>query len=615
MDKKILGISAYYHDSAAALVADGKIVAAAQEERFTRIKHDHNFPINATNYCLEEAGIQIEDLDFVVFYEKPFLKFDRLLETYLAFVPQGLKSFLSAMPLWLKEKLHMPREIKKALGGKYEKKIVFPGHHESHAASAFFPSPFQEAAILTIDGVGEWDTSTIGSGKDNKIEIHKSLQFPHSLGLLYSAFTYFTGFRVNSGEYKLMGLAPYGKPKYKDIILNELLDLKDDGSFAMDMDFFNYCQGLTMTNDRFAGLFDGPPRQSESDISEREMDLAASVQVVTEEIVLRMARYAKDITGMNHLCLAGGVALNCVANGKLLQEKIFDQIWIQPAAGDAGGALGAAIFVHHQLLEGERTANPVDSMQGSLLGPKHENDDIKKFLESEKIPHHFYEKEEDLLETVAEAIASEKVVGWFQDRMEFGPRALGARSIIGDARSEKMQSQMNLRIKFRESFRPFAPSVIREDVNEYFDLNEDSPYMLIVAPVQESIRAQLSAEDEQQMKDANLIQRVNVKRSTVPAVTHVDMSARVQTVDEVRNPRYYRLIKKFKEKTNYGVIINTSFNIRGEPIVCTPEDAYRCFISTDMDVLVLENYVLQKSEQPEETKETREAYIKSFKLD
>ena len=612
---KILGISAFYHDSAAALVSNGQIIAAAQEERFTRIKHDHNFPQNAVDYCLQEGGITIEDLDFVVFYEKPFLKFDRLLETYLAFAPQGLKSFLSAMPLWLKEKLHMPREIKKALGGNYQKKIVFPGHHESHAASAFFPSPFQEAAILTIDGVGEWDTSTIGSGKDNRIEILKSLQFPHSLGLLYSAFTYFTGFRVNSGEYKLMGLAPYGKPKYKDIILNELMDLKEDGSFAMDMDFFNYCQGLTMTNDRFAGLFDGPPRPAESDISEREMDLAASVQVVTEEIVLRMAKYAKDLTGMSNLCLAGGVALNCVANGKLLREKIFDNIWVQPAAGDAGGALGAAIFVHHQLLEAERRANPVDSMRGSLLGPKHENDDIKKFLEAEKIPHHFYEKEEDLLDNVAEAIASEKVVGWFQDRMEFGPRALGARSIIGDARSEKMQSQMNLRIKFRESFRPFAPSVIREDVNEYFDLNEDSPYMLIVAPVQESIRTQLTEEDEVKMKDPNLIQRVNVKRSTVPAVTHVDMSARVQTVDEVRNPRYYRLIKKFKEKTDYGVIINTSFNIRGEPIVCTPEDAYRCFISTDMDVLVLENFVLLKSEQPEETKETREAYIKSFKLD
>jgi carbamoyltransferase len=615
MDKKILGISAYYHDSAAALVAEGKIVAAAQEERFTRIKHDHNFPINAVNYCLEEAGIATGDLDFVVFYEKPFLKFDRILETYLAYVPQGLKSFLSAMPLWLKEKLHMPREIKKALGGQYTKKIVFPGHHESHAASAFFPSPFHEAAILTIDGVGEWDTSTIGSGKDNKIQIHKSLQFPHSLGLLYSAFTYFTGFRVNSGEYKLMGLAPYGYPKYKDVILNELLDLKDDGSFAMDMDFFNYCQGLTMTNDRFAKLFDGPPRKSESDISEREMDLAASVQVVTQEIVLRMARYAKDITGMNNLCLAGGVALNCVANGKLLREKIFDQIWIQPAAGDAGGALGAAIFVHHQLLESERIVNPVDSMQGSLLGPRHRNRDIKKFLEGGKIPHHFYEKEEDLLDNVAGAISSEKVVGWFQDRMEFGPRALGARSIIGDARSEKMQSQMNLRIKFRESFRPFAPSVISEDVNEYFDLNEDSPYMLIVAPIQESIRTELSEEDEVKMKDPNLIQRVNVKRSTLPAVTHVDMSARVQTVDEVRNPRYYRLIKKFKEKTGHGVIINTSFNIRGEPIVCSPADAYRCFISTDMDVLVLENYVLLKTEQPEETKEAHEAYIKSFKLD
>jgi len=615
MGKKILGISAFHHDSAAALVVDGQIVAAAQEERFTRIKHDLNFPKHAVQYCLDEAGFEASDLDFVVFYEKPFLKFDRVLETYLAFVPQGLKSFLFFLPGWLKKKLHLVREIKKALGGQYRKKVVFTGHHESHAASAFFPSPFEKAAILTLDGVGEWDTATIGTGKGHQIKIHKSLHYPHSPGLLYSAFTYFTGFRVNSGEYKLMGLAPYGKPKYKDVILNELLDLKEDGSFAMDMDFFNYCQGLTMTNDRFARLFGGPPRKAESNITEREMDLAASVQEVMEEIILRMARYARDYTGMPNLCLAGGVALNCVANGRLLREKIFDRIWVQPAAGDAGGALGAAIFVHHQLLEGKRNVNPVDSMQGSLLGPKHENEEIRKFLEAEKIPHHFYEKEEDLLDNVVEAIASEKVVGWFQGRMEFGPRALGARSIIADARSEKMQSQMNRRIKFRESFRPFAPSVIREDVNEYFDLKEDSPYMLIVAPVQESIRTKLSAEDEAKMKDPDLFQRVNVKRSTVPAITHVDLSARVQTVDEVRNPRYYRLIKKFKEKTGCGVIINTSFNIRGEPIVCTPKDAYLCFIATDMDVLVLENFVLLKKEQPEEAQTDREHYLKSFPLD
>ena len=615
MGKKILGISAFYHDSAAALVVDGRIVAAAQEERFTRIKHDHNFPKLAAEYCLNEGGITSGELDFVVFYEKPYLKFDRLLETYLAYVPLGLRSFLSAMPLWLKQKLHIPREIKKALGGSYQKKVVFPGHHESHAASAFFPGPFEEAAILTLDGVGEWDTSTIGSGRGNKIEIHKSLQFPHSLGLLYSAFTYFTGFRVNSGEYKLMGLAPYGQPKYKDIILNELLDLKDDGSFAMDMSFFNYCQGLTMTNKRFAQLFDGPARSAESDITEREMDLAASVQAATEEVVFRMARYARDLTGLPNLCLAGGVALNCVANGKLLHEKIFDRIWVQPAAGDAGGALGAAVFVHHQLLEEEREVDPGDSMSGSFLGPKHENADIRKFLQDKMIPHHLLEDEEDLLEKVAEAIASEKVVGWFQGRMEFGPRALGSRSIIGDARSEKMQSQMNLRIKFRESFRPFAPSVLREDVGKYFELDEESPYMLLVAPVSEDIRVPLTAEQQQQMKDPNLIQRVNVKRSTVPAVTHVDMSARVQTVDERRNGRYYRLIRKFKEKTGSSVIINTSFNIRGEPIVCTPDDAYRCFIATDMDVLVLENFVLYKKEQPAETKEAREEYIRSFKLD
>jgi carbamoyltransferase len=594
---------------------DGRIVAAAQEERFTRIKHDHAFPKNAVQYCLNEGGISTEDLDYVVFYEKPYLKFDRLLETYLAFAPAGMKSFLSAMPLWLKQKLHIPREIKKELGGGYKNNIVFPRHHESHAASAFFPSPFHEAAILTIDGVGEWDTSTIGVGNGNKIKILKSLQFPHSLGLLYSAFTYFTGFRVNSGEYKLMGLAPYGIPKYKEIIMNELLDLKVDGSFALDMNFFNYCQELTMTNARFAKLFDGPPRASESDITSREMDLAASVQAVTEEIVFGMARHARELTGLPNLCLAGGVALNCVANGRLLREKVFDRVWVQPAAGDAGGALGAAIFVHHQLLDGERVVHPSDSMSGSLLGPKHENDAILKFLREKKIPHHYLDDEDELLNEVADAIASEKVIGWFQGRMEFGPRALGSRSIIGDARSEKMQTQMNLRIKFRESFRPFAPSVLREDVNEYFDLDDESPYMLVVAPVQERIRLALTEDDLKSMKNPNLIRRVNVKRSSLPAVTHVDMSARVQTVDEFRNGRYYRLIRKFKEKTSSGVIINTSFNIRGEPIVCTPEDAYRCFIATDMDLLVMENCVLFKTEQPKESQESRENYIRSFNLD
>ena len=612
MDKSILGISAFYHDSAAALVVGGKIVAAAQEERFSRIKHDHNFPEKAIEYCLQEAGLSPEDLDFVTFYEKPFLKFDRLLETYFAYAPLGLKSFVSIIPSWLKQKLHLSKEIKKGLGGGYKKRIVFPSHHESHAASAFFPSPFPEAAILTIDGVGEWETSTIGKGKDNRIEILKSLHFPHSLGLLYSAFSYFTGFRVNSGEYKLMGLAPYGNPKYKDVILNELLDLKEDGSFAMDMDFFNYCQGLTMTNDRFAKLFDGPPRKSESDISEREMDLAASVQVVTEEIVLRMARYAKDITGMNNLCLAGGVALNCVANGKLLREKIFDQIWIQPAAGDAGGALGAAIFVHHQLLEAERIVNPVDSMQGSLLGPRHQNKDIKKFLEAEKIPHHYYENEEDLLDNVAGAISSEKVVGWFQGRMEYGPRALGARSILGDPRNKMMQSKMNLQIKFRESFRPFAPSVLKDDANTYFKFEQDSPYMMMVATVQESQQTEISQDDHEKMNDPNLIERVNIKRSTIPAVTHVDLSARIQTVDENRNRRYYHLIKRFKEKTGCGVLINTSFNIRGEPIVCTPEDAYKCFMTTDIDMLVIENFILLKTEQSPEAIEKFTTHRENF---
>ena len=480
---KILGISAYYHDSAAALMVDGRLVAAAQEERFTRKKHDQNFPKNAVDYCLREAKIQPEDLDYVVFYDKPLLKFERLLETYLAFAPQGLRSFLMAMPLWLKTKLHLPREIRKSLGGRFHKKICFTGHHESHAASAFFPSPFDEAAILTMDGVGEWDTASIGIGRGNKIQLLKTLEFPHSLGLLYSAFTYFCGFRVNSGEYKLMGLAPYGEPKYADLILEKLVDLKPDGSLAMDMKYFNYCQGLTMTNGEFDKLFGGPPRNPETMITQREMDLAASIQKVTEEVVLRMARHAKEITGAKYLCLAGGVALNCVANGVLLREKIFEDIWIPPPAGDAGGALGAAMFVHFQLLENGRKPNGSDSLlRGSLLGPKYSNDEIRAFLDSKKIPNHFVADESELLRKTVAAILDGKVVGWFQDRMEFGPRALGARSIIGDSRNEKMQSQMNVRIKFRESFRPFAPSVLAEDMAANFELDHESPYMLLVAP-------------------------------------------------------------------------------------------------------------------------------------
>ena len=597
-------------------MSDGRLVAAAQEERFTRKKHDPDFPKNAVDYCLREAKISPEELDYVVFYDKPLLKFERLLETYLAFAPSGLRSFLMAMPLWLKTKLHLPREIRKSLDGRFHGKIVFTGHHESHAASAFFPSPFDEAAILTMDGVGEWDTASIGIGRGNEIELLKTLAFPHSLGLLYSAFTYFTGFRVNSGEYKLMGLAPYGEPKYAGLILDKLVDLKPDGSLAMDMRYFNYCQGLTMTGPEFDKLFGGPPRKPEAMITQREMDLAASIQKVTEEIVLRMARHAKEITGAKYLCLAGGVALNCVANGVLLREKIFEDIWIPPPAGDAGGALGGAMFVHHQLLENERRPNGSDAaLCGSLLGPKYSNDEIRDFLDDQKIKCHFIADENELLRITVGAMLQEKVVGWFQDRMEFGPRALGARSIIGDPRNEKMQSQMNVRIKFRESFRPFAPSVLAEDVSDYFELDRESPYMLLVAPVRKELRCELSAEQKQAMRDPDLRKRVNVKRSAIPAVTHVDMSARIQSVDEKRNGRYYRLIREFKRQTGCGVIINTSFNIRGEPIVCTPQDAYRCFTVSDMDVLVLENFVIYKTEQPPVSQAEREKYLGGFSLD
>jgi carbamoyltransferase len=613
---KILGISAYYHDSAAALMVDDCLVAAAQEERFTRKKHDADFPAHAVDYCLRQGEIQPEDLDYVVFYDKPLLKFERLLETYLAFAPMGLRSFLMAMPLWLKTKLHLPREIRKALQGRFQKKIIFTNHHESHAASAFFPSPFEEAAILTIDGVGEWDTASIGFGSGNKIKMLKRLEFPHSIGLLYSAFTYFCGFRVNSGEYKLMGLAPYGEPKYVDVILEKLVDLKPDGSLAMDMRYFNYCQGLTMTSPEFDELFGGPPRHAESMITQREMDLAASIQKVTEEVVLRMARHAKEITGAKHLCLAGGVALNCVANGVLLREGIFDDIWIAPAAGDAGGALGAALFTHFNLLENPRKPNGRDDlMQGSLLGPRFSNGEIQQFLKNQKIKHHFIADESELLQKTVAAMLDEKVVGWFQDRMEFGPRALGARSIIGDSRSASMQSQMNVRIKFRESFRPFAPSVLAEDVAANFELDHESPYMLLVAPVRQELRCQLNEEQKRAMRDPDLRKRVNVKRSMLPAITHVDMSARIQSVDEKRNGRYYRLIREFKRQTGVGVIINTSFNVRGEPIVCTPADAYRCFMASDMDVLVLENFLLYKTEQPEADEKDKQRYVGSFSLD
>lgn len=611
----ILGLSAYYHDSAAALVQDGVITAAAQEERFTRIKHDYHFPINAAQYCLKEGGLEIEQLDYVAFYDKPLRKFDRLIETYLAFVPRGWRSFMMAMPLWLKTKLHLPREIRKALNNRFKKRIVFTGHHESHAASAYFPSPFDKAAILTIDGVGEWDTATIGVGEGNTIKLLKTMHFPHSLGLLYSAFTYFCGFRVNSGEYKLMGLAPYGEPKYADLILEKLIDLKEDGSLAMDMSYFSYCAGLRMTNDKFAALFGGPARDPETPITQREMDLAASIQVVTEKAVLAMAKFARELTGCENLCLAGGVALNCVANGKLLRSGIFKDIFVQPAAGDAGGALGAALFVHYQLLKNERIADKGDSCQGSLLGPKFSNDEVRQELDKVGAVYDYIENEAALLEVVAREAASEKVIGWFAGRMEFGPRALGCRSIIGDPRSAAMQTQMNLRIKFRESFRPFAPVVLREEVGEYFEHEGDSPYMLMVAEVRKELQRQLSPEEESAMKDPDLRKRVNVARSTLPAITHVDMSARIQTIDERRHGRFYRLMREFKRQTGCGVMINTSFNIRGEPIVCTPSDAFRCLQATDMDVLVVENFVLHKSAQRALSETEKASYVASFKLD
>jgi carbamoyltransferase len=612
---KTLGISAFYHDSAAALVVDSKIIAAAQEERFTRIKHDESFPKNAIEFCLQDGDCLLDEIDQIIFYEKPFLKFDRLLETYLSFAPSGLYSFIKAMPQWLKQKLHLPREIKKGLPGKWNKPIVFTTHHESHAASAFFPSPFDEAAILTMDGVGEWDTATIGVGKGNTIKLLKSLEFPHSLGLLYSAFTYFCGFKVNSGEYKLMGLAPYGKPIYKDAILKHLIDIKEDGSFQMNLQYFNYCQGLTMTNKQFEKLFGGPPRKPENQITEREVDLAASIQEVTEELVILMATYARKLTGKNKLCLAGGVALNCVANGKLLSEKIFDELWIQPASGDAGGALGAALFANYQLLNLPRSVDPNDSMQGSYLGPKFSNSKITSFLKEKDAPFHYFDEESQLLDTTCQAIEEEKIIGWFQGKMEFGPRSLGHRSIIGDARSEKTQTQMNLSIKYRESFRPFAPSVLEERTQEYFDLESPSPYMLLVAPVQKGIRITPSTKDKEHMSDPNLLNRVKIKRSSLPSITHVDYSARVQSVSPNRNDIYYRLIKRLEEKTGTGVVVNTSFNVRGEPIVNTPEDAYRCFMATEMDILVLENHLLYKSEQPENNRISKDSHVASFDLD
>lgn len=584
----ILGISAFYHDSAACLVKDGKILSAAQEERFTRKKHDHSFPTNAIKYCLQEGGLTVKDLDYVTFYDKPFLKFERLLMTYLTYAPVGIKSFIKAMPLWIKQKIWMKEYIKKELD--YEGKILFPEHHESHAASAFFPSPFQEAAIITFDGVGEWATTSYGVGKNNKIDILGEIHFPHSLGLLYSAFTYYTGFKVNSGEYKVMGLAPYGEPKYKDIIISELMDLKEDGSFKLDMRYFNYCAGLTMTNKRFDRLFGGPPRKPESLLTQREMDMARSVQEVTEEVMLRVARHVHKVTGQRNLCMAGGVALNCVGNGKIQREGPFENIWIQPSAGDAGGSLGSALFAWYQYQGNNRITDDMkDSMQGSYLGPSFGNDYIAGYLEKNTISY-THLGDEEIPERVADLIAEQKVIGWFQGRMEFGPRALGARSIIGDARSPQMQEIMNLKTKFRESFRPFAPSVLRERVSDYFEIDKESPYMLLVAPVKKEIRREMSDEEQRLFG----IDKLNVSRSSIPAVTHIDYSARIQTVDKDSNPLYYRTIKKFDEKYGCPVIINTSFNVRGEPIVCTPEDAYLCFMRTNMDYLIMGNYLIEK---------------------
>lgn len=590
----ILGVSAFYHDSAVCLLRDGEIICAAQEERFSRKKHDHRFPKRAISYCLKEAGITAEKLDYVAFYDKPWIKFERLLETYLSFAPAGIRSFWLSMPLWLKEKLWMGDRIMQELEG-FDGKLLFPQHHQSHAASAFLASPYKHAAVLTLDGVGEWATASWGIGKDNSVTLKSEMHFPHSLGLLYSAFTYYTGFRVNSGEYKLMGLAPYGEAKYKDLIYDNLLDLKKDGSFRLNMKYFNYCQGLTMTSRRFDRLFGGPPRQPESELTQKEMDLARSIQEVTEEIMLRMARHVRRETDEKHLCLAGGVSLNCVGNGKLLRSGIFDDIWIQPAAGDAGGALGAALYAWHQYLGKPRSlpADGRDRQQGSYLGPSWTSDEIERWLKKYDYPYHRHETGE-VVEKTARFLEEEKVVGWFCGRMEFGPRALGNRSIIGDARSPKMQSTMNLKVKYRESFRPFAPSVMVEHVSEYFELERPSPYMLIVAPVRKERQKQMNE------KEQNLfgIAKLNIPRSDIPAVTHIDYSARVQTVDRRDNPRYHRLIEKFRERTGYGVIVNTSFNVRGEPIVCTPQDAYLCFMRTEIDVLILEDLILYKQEQP-----------------
>ena len=608
----ILGISAFYHDSSAALVIDGKIIAAAQEERFTRRKHDPSYPVNAVNYCLKEAGLTLDKIDYIAFYDKPFLKFERLLETYVAFAPKGFQSFRMAMPVWLREKLFLKdmliKEIKKVDKTFDSNKLMFGEHHFSHAASAFYASPFEEAVVLTLDGVGEWATTTVAIGKGHELDIVKEIHFPHSLGLLYSAFTFYIGFRVNSGEYKVMGLAPYGEPKYKELILEKLLDLKEDGSFRLDQSYFNYATGLTMTNQKFADLFGEPIRKPDTDkLTQFHMDIAASVQSVTEEVVLTITRSLAKEYSIPNLCMAGGVALNCVANGEILRDKSFSNIWIQPASGDAGGALGGALAVWHKELNKPRKVNLSDSMQGSYLGPSYQQNFIEKELLAcggnfESVA------EDDMIEQTAQALADGKAIGWFQGRMEFGPRSLGGRSILGDPRSEKMQKILNLKVKYRESFRPFAPSVLSEDVNKWFEIDVDSPYMLLVSNIQKDKRIEMSKEEESLFG----IDKLNIKRSSIPAVTHVDYSARIQTVHKDTNPKFYALINAFKEKTDCSVVVNTSFNVRGEPIVCSPEDAFKCFMGTELDMLIVGNCVLKKENQ---NKSLSEDYKGRYELD
>ena len=611
--KSILGISAFYHDSAATIIVDGKIIAAAQEERFTRVKHDSSYPFNAIEFVLKYSNLKLSEVDQVIFFEKPFLKFERLLETYVAFAPKGFKSFCMAMPIWLRDKLFQKKMILKQLKDhddkfKDENKIFFSDHHLSHAASAFFPSPFKEAIVLTADGVGEWATTTVAIGNGNNLEIKKEIHFPHSLGLLYSAFTYYIGFKVNSGEYKLMGLAPYGKPIYEDKIINNLIDIKDDGTFRLDQNYFNYATGLTMTSCKFHDLFGQSPRDSKNEkLTQFHMDLAASIQKVTEDIMIRLAKSLKKEFNLNNLCLAGGVALNCVANGKILKEKIFDNIWVQPAAGDAGGSLGAALALWYIEQNNSRIVNPKDSMQGSYLGPEYTQNEIEKDLTEAGAVFESID-EENLIVKTADDLANGHAVGWFQGRMEFGPRALGGRSILGDARSSEMQKNLNLKVKYRESFRPFAPAILREDLSEWFEIDVDSPYMLMVANTSSAKNIEMTEEQKKLFG----IDKLNIKRSEIPAVTHVDYSARIQTVHVETNPKYYKLIKKFKEKTNCPVIVNTSFNVRGEPIVNTPTDAFNCFMGTNLDILAIGNCYLKKSDQNQNLKKD---YSKNFELD